>query len=311
MPTAVVLPRMPLRRSGSVTLQECAFKAELERQLQELQTRDGKRYRIVAPGSALALGDAIYVGTVAGVLPQIAMQTEIAQNCAAYIVVELAYTPPDMRSMFEYAGRHLFTMAQEALALELIDRLPNAIRMVVSRDTYSYYDVGHGTAEEAPVARAHDAAQQLTFSWNASVLDLEFETYMMRILNPTQRFALAVRLWLRVSRVNAHDIVSIVRDHNSGLYKTPLNDIDYTVVDDRIIEVSLPAHDGDIMRDTTHAYANTLATSLASAYPEEALVPCAIAASMSQEDAEKFVQDLRRPHKKRIRTRSEESSTST
>ena len=138
---------------------------------------------------------------------------------------------------------------------------------------------------------------------NFSYDNSAFEPYMDQ-LSPMARFTLAVRLWLRVSRVNAHDIVNMVQTRLVGDQdiKTTLNGIDYQLSDGSVIDVHLPVHDGDIMRDSAdnnNVGLDSLAHNLAVTYPQEVLVPCAVAAGMSQEEATTFVRNLRRPHKKK------------
>ena len=294
-------------------LQERSFEVVLQDQLRRLRESTGNEYRIVAPGSALESIGLRYVGTVPDILPQRAASTNMADKYASHIVVQLPHTPTDMRAMFDHAGKHLLRVAKDALDLELWHLQKVSVRNALDAEGLSEvgaifmivqdFFVADNGAEDGPYT--YDVRPSGS-SWteNFSHVDDAFEPYMQSDLNLTARFTLAARLWLRVSRVTAHDIVDMVRDRfvsDDDDHKTALNGIHYSLRDGSVIEVHLPAHDGSIFRDSASPEAvsvKSLARSLASAHSESALVPCAVAAGLSQADAVAFVRKLRRPHRK-------------
>ena len=286
----------------SSSLQAITFEAVLQDQLRRLRDKTGKQYRIVTPGSALGIGDVRYVCSVPEILPDQATLTPQVQRYASHIVVELAYnTPTDMRSMFNHAGKHLLQITREAQDLVVWNG-------TTVRDALNAEGLLEVTTIDLTVQE--DRQCSYTFDEDGGIwyqdyrsYDSGFESYM-DALGPTARFTLAVRLWLRVSKLNAHDIVSMISSLLVGTERMSLNYTDFSLHDGSVIEVFLPAHDGDIYiftdsEDNSQVSVDSLAKTLARVYPEEALVPCAVAAGMSQKEATTFVRKLRRPHRRK------------
>lgn len=296
------------------SLQDLAFEILIQDQL---RLEPGKAYQIVCPGSLLS--DVRFVNCVSNILPESAMRTALAQRYASHIVVERAHTPPDMRTMFDHAGKHLLKMAHAAL--DLLVWYEITVRDALNAKGLEEVGGIHMVVEEA---RDEDHVEYGPNSYEVradasswvrhySRADSAFEPYM-DTLSVTARFTLAVRLWLRVSKLNAHDIVSMVQNRlvRNEDARITLNYIDYSLKDGDVlgseIEVYLPANDMDIYMDTAdskHVSVHSLAHSLALAYPEEALVPCAIAAGVPPDEAATFVRKIREPHRQKRRVSEE------
>ena len=289
------------------SLQDLTFEAVLRDQLRRLHDRTGKGHRVIAPGKAMGSG-LRYVGSVTDILPARAKLVEdMAQRYASHIVVQLPYVPSDMLSMFEHAGKHLLRMARAALDLECSSNPSTSVRDCLINtqgldEVLGVFMTVRNSHDDDDGAWLSLYQNQNNSSWHDSnSLSPEFETYMDE-LGLIARFTLAVRLWHRVRRINAHDIVELVQSRiisptMINLGTEPRNHINYSLEENTIV-VHLPVHDHTIEEDDADRDSVTvegLATSLARAYPEDTLVPCAVAAGLSQEEATKFVRNLARP----------------
>ena len=199
-----------------------------------------------------------------------------------------------MRGMFEHAGKHLHQVAHDALDIELYPNKNRTVRDALGDDAISVVTVVE--RDDVGDTGYHVCENTSFWSYIDTRADEAFDEYMEQLC-PEERFALAVRLWCRVCTVNEHDIVDIIRMHDEYSRPTVLNGMKYSLADlfsRPALEVDLPAH--------------VCAHALVLAYPEHALVPCAVAAGMTPADAADFVHHMRVPPH-RIKKRSPDGSS--
>jgi negative regulator of genetic competence, sporulation and motility len=188
-------------------------------------------------------------------------------------------SPPDMWSLFVHAGRHVLETVHAALDAPK-DPDEDGSPLIL-RDLFE-----DGELEECWISLT-----SMNWFWvmpdgrwyvDSSSSDEDFEK-CMTMLSRKERFSLAAQLLLRVATASVDGMAEIVRRFGGeGEEEAEINDTSVSFTDGTVIDVQLRLEG-----------AGSSAHSLARAYPEDALVPCAVAAGVPSSKARDFVRQLR------------------